>query len=136
MIHPLLALIGWTFVVLVWVYARRIPAMLRLGLDPQVFADKRNLAKLPADVRAIADNYGNLLEQPVLFYALCLSIQISGQTDQFFVVLGWIYVWLRIAHTGVQAFGNRVMLRFFVFAAGTLVLAVMTLRAVRLVFNF
>ncbi|MFT3997193.1 MAG: MAPEG family protein [Asticcacaulis sp.] len=136
MVAPLLALIAWTLIVLVWLYARRIPAMLKLGHDFQLYADKRHMFKLPADVRAVSDNYGHLTEQPTLFYALCLGIQVSGLADQLFMVLGWIYVLLRIVHSLVQGIGNHVMLRFFVFVSGTGILGYMTLRAIRLVFDF
>ncbi|WP_126422046.1 MAPEG family protein [Asticcacaulis excentricus] len=136
MVAPLLALIAWSLIVLVWLYARRIPAMLQLGQDFQVFADKRHLFRLPADVRAVADNYTHLTEQPTLFYALSLGIQVSGLADQLFVVLAWIYVLLRIVHSLVQGIGNHVILRFCVFAASTGILAYMTLRAIRLVFDF
>lgn len=136
MVAPLLALIAWSLIVLVWLYARRIPAMLQLGQDFQLFADKRHLFRLPADVRAVADNYTNLTEQPTLFYALSLGIQVSGLADQLFIVLAWIYVLLRIVHSLVQGIGNHVILRFCVFAAGTGILAYMTLRAIRLVFDF
>jgi len=136
MVAPVLALIAWTLVVLVWLYARRIPAMLRLGHDFQAYADKKFMFRLPPETRAVADNYSHLTEQPTLFYALCLGIQVSGLNDQLFLVLGWIYVLLRVVHSLVQGIGNHVILRFFVFAAGTGILAFMTFRAMRFVFDF
>lgn len=135
MIEPVLALICWSLLVLIWLYARRIPALIRLRIPPQALTDKRTLHKLPAPAQAIADNYNNLMEQPTLFYALALAIQSGGYADRLFGVLGWVYVGLRIAHTLVQAFGNKVILRFCIFASGTGVLIYMTVRMVRLVFD-
>lgn len=136
MIKPVLVLIAWSLIMLVWLYARRLPAMLRLEMPPQALNDKRNLMKLPLEVRAVADNYAHLMEQPTLFYALCLSIQLSGLADQLFIVLAYIYVGLRVIHSLVQSLGNAIILRFCVFAAGSGVLAYMTVRAIRLVFDF
>jgi hypothetical protein len=136
MIGPVLALIIWSLIVLIWLYIRRIPAMLLLEIEPQTLADKRQLYKLPPEVRAVSDNYNHLMEQPTLFYALCLSIQLSGLTDQLFLVLAYIYVGLRVMHSLVQGFGNIVMLRFLVFVSATGVLVFMTFRTARFVFGF
>ena len=43
--------------------------------------------------------------------------------------LAWAYVGLRIAHSLVQALINEVMIRFALFAAASLVLLIMALRA-------
>lgn len=136
MVHPVLILIAWSLIVLVWLYARRIPDLFKYEISPQTLADKRNFYKLPAASQAVADNYNHLMEQPTLFYALSLSIQLSGLTDQMFVVLAYIYVGLRVVHSLVQGFGNQVVLRFCVFASGSGVLAFMTYRTIRLAFDF
>jgi hypothetical protein len=84
---------------------------------------------LPARVRQKADNYNNLMEQPTLFYALALTLAVLGAGDGLNAALAWLYVGLRIAHSLVQALVNVVMLRFAVFAAASLVLLAMSLRA-------
>jgi hypothetical protein len=43
--------------------------------------------------------------------------------------LAWAYVALRIAHSLVHALINKVMIRFALFAAASLILLVMTIRA-------
>jgi hypothetical protein len=80
-------------------------------------------------VRQKADNYNNLMEQPTLFYALALTLAVLGAGDGLNAALAWLYVGLRIAHSLVQALVNVVMLRFAVFAAASLVLLAMSLRA-------
>ncbi|MEM9963816.1 MAG: MAPEG family protein [Asticcacaulis sp.] len=136
MIEPVLGLIVWSLIVLIWLYARRIPAIIKLRLNPQSLADKRNFRKLPVSAQNVAENYNHLMEQPTLFYALCLAIHLSGYADRLFLVLGWIYVGLRVAHTLIQAFGNKIVLRSFIFASGSGILIYMTARTVRLVFDF
>ena len=44
-------------------------------------------------------------------------------------VFAWAYVLLRVVHSFVQSLGNKVMLRFPVFALSSIVLIVMTVRA-------
>ncbi|MEM1110524.1 MAG: MAPEG family protein [Pseudomonadota bacterium] len=53
----------------------------------------------------------------------------SGADDGLAVNLAWAYVGLRIAHSLVQSIGNKVMLRFPVFALSSIMLIVMTVRA-------
>jgi hypothetical protein len=50
------------------------------------------------------------------------------------VVLAWVYVALRIAHSLVHVLINIVVLRFAVFMAASLVLLLLSVRAALLVF--
>jgi hypothetical protein len=127
---PVIALVLWTFVMGVWLYATRIPALQkhRIIYDPQRPAEEFH-AQLPAKVRWKADNYNNLLEQPTLFYAVALTLAFLDAGAGLNAGLAWAYVVLRIAHSLVQALINRVMIRFALFALASLVLLVMTIRA-------
>ncbi|MDC7676774.1 MAPEG family protein [Asticcacaulis machinosus] len=136
MLHPVLALIAWTMLMLVWLYAARITALFALKVDPQRLSDKRLLGQLPPYARDPADNYANLLEQPVLFYALSSVIHLSGWGDRLFITLAWIYVGLRIVHSLIQALHNIVILRFCVFLCATGILSYMLIRTVRVTLNF
>ena len=132
---PVIALVLWTFVMGVWLYATRIPAMKKHQIiyDPQRPAEEFH-AQLPADVRWKADNYNNLLEQPPLFYAVALTLAFVGAGSGFNAGLAWAYVALRIVHSLVHALINKVMIRFALYAAASLVLLVMTIRAALIVF--
>jgi hypothetical protein len=134
-LSPLLALVLWTFVMCGWLYATRIPAIsqLRIVYDPQKMPEAFH-AQLSPPVRWKADNYNHLLEQPTIFYAVTLTLAFVGAGAGVNAVLAWIYVGLRIAHSLVQALINAVMIRFALFITATLVLLVMTLRAVFVVF--
>jgi hypothetical protein len=125
-----IALVLWTFVMGVWLYATRIPAlkMHRIVYDPQRPAEEFH-AQLPAEVRWKADNYNNLLEQPTLFYAVALTLAFLDAGSGVNAGLAWAYVALRIAHSLVQALINKIMIRFALFALGSLVLLAMTIRA-------
>ena len=47
MMAPVLALVIWTLVVLVWLYVRRIPAMRKAGIDPAKIKGSESFASLP-----------------------------------------------------------------------------------------
>ncbi len=75
LLAAVVALALWSFVMLVWLYATRIPAMLRLRLayDPRRPVSEF-LDRIPPEARWKADNYNHLMEQPTLFYAVALSL--------------------------------------------------------------
>jgi hypothetical protein len=125
---PILALIVWTFVLWFWLYATRIPAMRAVGLDK--FKRKEDLRELPIRVQNVADNYNHLHEQPTLFYALAIYSHLAGTADSINVALAWSYVAIRIVHSLIQSTSNVIPVRFTVFAIGSLVLLVMTIRNV------
>ena len=68
LIAPVAALICWSMVMWLWMYATRIPAIRAAGmkLDPNAPRGEQ-AALLPPRVRWKADNYMHLMEQPTLF---------------------------------------------------------------------
>ena len=121
---PVLALILWSFVMWAWLYATRIPAMRAAGIDPAKIKRKPDLDPLPIGVQQIADNYNHLHEQPTVFYALVVYTHLVGAADPLNIGLAWGYVALRVAHSLIQATVNFVPVRFFVFAASSIVLMI------------
>jgi hypothetical protein len=126
---PVLALVLWTLVMWAWMYATRIPAMQKAGIQPQEAAYPGSLApRVPPSVRSVADNYNHLHEQPTIFYALMFFAALTGGGDAFATQLAWTYVALRVLHSLVQATINRVVLRFSLFVLASLVLIVFAAR--------
>jgi hypothetical protein len=131
-LQPVVALLAWTMVMWVWMYATRIPAMLKAGLDAKGMVGTTGSslrAQLPDAVSWKADNYNHLHEAPTLFYAVAIVLAIIGQGDGFNTVLAWSYVILRVLHSVVQATVNRVALRFALFAGSSLALMALILHA-------
>ncbi len=128
MLTPMLALVCWTLVMWIWMYATRIPAMREAGVDPAKYKDKRALDVLPMSVRQIADNYNHLHEQPVIFYALVVYTQLAGTVDPINVALAWAYVGLRVAHSLFQALVNFIPVRFALFALASFALFGLAIR--------
>jgi hypothetical protein len=127
---PVIVLVLWTLAMCVWLYATRIPALKKHNVvyDPRGPAEAFH-AQLPAEVRWKADNYNNLLEQPTIFYAVALTLALLNEGAGLNAGLAWAYVGLRIAHSLVQALINKVMMRFALFAAASLLLLIMAIRA-------
>jgi hypothetical protein len=128
MIAPVLALVGWTFVMWFWMYATRLPAMQRANVDMAEMTRTNTKLDLPPEVARVADNYNHLHEQPTLFYALALATQVAGAADGVAVALAWTYVASRVVHSLVQATRNVIPVRFAVFAVGSLVLMALLVR--------
>ena len=137
-LQPVVALLAWTMVMWLWMYATRIPAMTRAGIDGTKLVGSNGAslrAQLPDTVSWKADNYNHLHEAPTLFYAVAIVLAIIGQGDGFNTLLAWAYVGLRVAHSIVQATVNRVLIRFALFALSSLVLMALILHAGIAVFH-
>ena len=70
------------------------------------------LMKIPlpssaAQITKQADrNLINLFEFPILFYAICVVLYVSGKVDAFFILLAYWFVGLRVAHSLYHIFIN------------------------------
>ncbi|HEX2486744.1 MAG TPA: MAPEG family protein [Myxococcota bacterium] len=128
MIGPVLALVAWTLVMWIWMYATRIPAMQRAKVDMAELSRTGAKLELPPEVARVADNYNHLHEQPTIFYALALATQLAGAADGVSVALAWTYVASRVVHSFVQATRNVIPVRFALFTLGSIVLFVLLVR--------
>jgi len=130
LLTPMLALICWSLVMLVWLYATRIPAMNKAKVNPATAQEPSVLDALPIGVRQVGYNYNHLMEQPTIFYALVVYSYLAGQQNGPNLILAWLYVALRIVHSLVQATVNLVLVRFGIFALASVVLAILAARDV------
>jgi len=131
-LQPVVVLLGWTLVMMVWMMATRLPAMRKSGIDLGKLrgtkASDADLA-LPPAIQWKAHNYNHLMEQPTLFYAVALVLAMIGQGDGFNLILAWAYVVFRIVHSIVQAVWNKVSVRFLFFALSSVALVGLVLHA-------
>jgi hypothetical protein len=127
---PVIALVLWTFVMWAWMYATRIPAIVRSGMKMDPSAPRgEQMAQLPASVRWKADNYNHLMEMPTLFYAVGIVLALVSAAPQTDALIAWIYVAIRVAHSLIQSLVNKIELRFAIFNVSALVLLVLAVRA-------
>ena len=121
---PVLTLAFWTFII----FAIMAPArfyFLRMK-HPQTAAHTKNLkGLLPPWTERVADNYNHLFEQPVVFYAIALSIAVINNIEPLMIQLARVYVALRVLHSIVQITFNFVPLRFTLFVTSWLILGYM-----------
>jgi len=132
LIGPVIALVCWSLVVMVWLGYERVRNILRLRLSPDAGKFARDLdALMPDRARQVSANYTHLMEQPTIFYAVCLSLQFIGQGNHpINIGLAWGYVAARILHTGVQGTVNNVSLRFTLFLISSVFLIALAVHAV------
>jgi hypothetical protein len=118
---PAMAMVALTIVVWVRMFRARIGQMKRERIHPQSVATSVQAKAKLTDCQA-ADNFGNLLELPVLFY---VAIVVAAQTAQVGLVtlaLAWAFVALRVLHSFIHCGYNKVMHRFYAYFSGGVVL--------------
>jgi hypothetical protein len=118
---PCGAMVGVTALVWFKLYADRLTEMRAKRISPQSISTARAAASRLENTNA-ADNFRNLFEVPVLFYLWCVAVVLTGGSTAGFIMSAWAYVGLRGLHSLIQVTYNRVMHRFLVYAASTLLL--------------
>ena len=127
---PVLAMMELTFVVWAYMYIRRIPFIIRSRMSPAQLATPGHLASVsPAQVSNPSDNFRNLFELPVLFYALSLWLAFANRVDGTYLAAAWVFVAFRALHSAVHCTVNIVLLRFWLYAISAVALWVMVVRA-------
>jgi hypothetical protein len=130
-LFPMLGMMVLTAVVWFVLYARRIPAMQRAGKPAQAYTTPDVVVGvLPEEVSYPANNFKNLFELPVLFYALCLYLYVTGTTGAADVFAAWLFLAFRIVHSAIHCTVNIVMARFITYCAAAFALWFMLGRAV------
>ena len=125
---PLVIQAALTFVVMFRMYRLRINEFKTKRIHPQTVPSRHKFRQLLTDSAPSADNFSNLFEMPVLFYANILLALILMLQDPVLVALAWLYVFLRVVHSIIHTTYNTVIHRFYVFAASAVVLLGMWVR--------
>lgn len=115
------ALVALTFAVGLRLLYVRAQEMRDKRVHPQAASTSVLMAARLQNVQA-ADNFRNLFETPVLFYALVATAIGSHYTPGWLVTGAWAFVVIRVAHSFIHCTYNRVMHRFAAFGAGFLLL--------------
>jgi hypothetical protein len=124
--HPLMALVALTFLVLLRIPFVRIRAARARRVGVEDFKLGESLG-VPPDVAIPNRNYMNLLELPMLFYVLVVSLFVTRHVDALQLGLAWSYVALRAGHSLIHLTYNGVLHRLALFALSNFVLATMWL---------
>ena len=116
------ALASLTLAVAVRMFYVRVGEMQTKRIHPQKVALSGQRNELLADTRA-SDNYKNLFELPVLFYAVCAVAIGTQHIPSWLPGAAWAFVGARAVHSAIQCSYNTVMHRFYAFVAGFVILA-------------
>lgn len=128
---PFIGMIVLTFIVWTYMYHRRIGYIRSQRIHPEKLKTREDAAELlRGEVSYASNNLKNLFELPVLFYALCLFLFVTDSVDGVYVIMAWAFFVLRVVHSVIHCTINRVMLRFYVYAASALTLWAMLGRVV------
>ncbi|WP_368565797.1 MAPEG family protein [Pseudoxanthomonas sp. UTMC 1351] len=115
---PAVAMAALTFLVWCRLYYVRLGEMRRRRIPAQALANSADVAAKLSDTRA-SDNFRNLFELPVLFYAgTILAAQVSSVSSTM-LALAWSFVVLRAAHSLIHCTFNHVMSRFVTYLLAT-----------------
>ncbi|QIK96089.1 MAPEG family protein [Sphingomonas sp. HDW15A] len=130
---PVIALVAWTLVVMLWMLVSRMAEFRRLGVSfGNIPAGSRG-ADLEGRANPSAQwkshNYNHLMEQPTIFYAIAITLALMGMGGGLNYWLAWGYVGFRVLHSLVQCTVNIVAYRFTLFTLATLCLMALTLHA-------
>lgn len=137
-LKPVVVLVAWSLVMLVWMVATRLPALKKLGVDmSKVRGSKPGQLDgiVPDKTQWPAHNYNHLMEQPTIFYAVALVIALTGTGNGMNAWIAWGYVGLRIVHSLWHSTVNQINIRFLIFGASSLCLVALTLHAAIAVFQ-
>lgn len=123
LLWPMLAQIGWTFLLYAWLTVARTRAVKSGKTDYSCFVLGR---EEPLEVARITRNLTNQFELPVIFYALGVLLVALGRVTWFDVIVAWVFVAGRVVHTLVQTLTDNVVLRGRVFVIGFVAVVLLT----------
>lgn len=112
---PMIALTFLIYCVYLLLFLRRRRAVISGQAKIQEFVIPINEPEI--SVTTIR-NLNNLYEVPMLFYVVCLSLYAVNGVSYLAVVIAWLFVGARLAHTLIHVTTNRLRYRQPIFTLG------------------
>jgi len=131
LLWPMLAQIGWTFLLYVWLTLVRQRALRSGEVEYSTFAHGEE----PAHIDRVRRNLANQFELPVIFYAVVVLLIATRNVTTADVIAAWVFVAGRVIHTLVQCRTDNVPLRGQVFLINFAGVAVLVGHVVLLAFE-
>ena len=130
---PVVALVAWSLIVMLWMVATRLPAMKKAGITLKSAPPGARGAQLEGviddRIQWKSHNYNHLMEQPTLFYAIAITLALMDMGGGINHWLAWGYVGFRVLHSLVQVTVNRLVYRTPLFVLASLCLIGLTVHA-------
>ena len=124
-IWPVFAMVAITFAVWFTLFVQRTAHM---KVNPPAATDFEHgeaARRYFQPVEMPANNLANLFEMPVLFFALAPLLIVTQQATAVQIVLAWLFVALRAAHSFIHIGPKKVPARFMAYLASCVVLLAM-----------
>lgn len=121
---PMIAHVVLVFIVYYLLSAARVKAVKEGKATVSQFRENKIEPEHSLFVR---NNLENQFELPMLFHTCCLALFVTGNATLYPVLLAWLFVISRYAHSYIHIKTNRIRHRRPLFIAGFLVLALMWL---------
>jgi hypothetical protein len=119
---PMLAQVGWTFMLYAWLTVVRVQVVKRGEVEYGCFVLSRDE---PRQVARVSRNLANQFELPVIFYAVIVLLLALGRVGVADIIAAWAFVTGRVIHTLVQTLTDNVPLRGNVFTINFLAVVVL-----------
>ncbi len=82
-------------------------------------------SKWPPQVKKWSNNFDNQFDVPTTWYALTALVTATSKIDTAFIILSWVFVATRLAHSYIHIDTNNVRYRMYAFLAGYAALFIM-----------
>ena len=130
---PVVALVAWTLLIMLWMLVTRLGEFKRLGVTLTNIPDGSRGVDLEGKAEASAQwkshNYNHLMEQPTIFYAIAITLALMDFGGGLNYWLAWGYVGFRVVHSLIQCTVNTVRYRLALFSLASLCLVGLTVHA-------
>ncbi|MCH8551649.1 MAG: MAPEG family protein [Natronospirillum sp.] len=120
MLYPLLAMVAFTFLLLISGFIMRYRAVSRGEVSMGYF--RLVSGDAPRYLQQATRHFSNLFEMPMLFYVAALIYLLHPIEAGWVAPLAWAYVLSRIAHAAIHLTYNNVIHRMLVFQVSNLAL--------------
>jgi hypothetical protein len=115
---PMVAQVGIVLAVWIRLGFVRIGEMKAKRIPPQAVATARAASQVLENV-GTADNFRNLFEVPVVFFAICLALAVTDLVTPVQLALAWAFVVFRAVHSLIHTTYNKVTHRFSAYLVST-----------------
>jgi hypothetical protein len=122
---PTFALVALIVSVWFWLFVERIRHIRRNPPTADTFATGEAALRYFEPVEMPANNFRNLFEMPVLYFAIVPLLMITHQANHVQVALAWVFVILRVIHSFIHIVVRKVQIRAPVYWLGSAVLMAM-----------
>jgi hypothetical protein len=119
-LFPMFVMILLTLKSWLIMFVFRVRFILKNKIQPETIDTRSKGEKILEPVQRYANNFSNLLELPMLFYAITIIIFVTNQNVEYYLFYSWVFAVCRIFQALVHVTFNNVNIRFFFYLISSL----------------